>query len=647
MRTALFLVFSLGLSTTLAHGKEHETLDAMPRPIVSTPDIYRLICSEAGTLKGKSLDDNWQPITLSTEQGNLQMGVQREMAHLYGQGWEKEWKSHPQSASISKLIQNQFPEWNRSEGKLTLMKFSATWCGPCQILAREFGPRKQALLDAAGGSLDIQEIDTDQNPQLSNQYSVRSLPTVLLLGADGKEIWRLDSLPTVDEIANRTLAAARALPRAPTSTLTFEPKTLPPCPEPEMKPEVATETPQSPPPVLKVKVQLKSLAIVKNPKLQPPELKKTFFESMCLDGGELSAQTNDGKWVTVYLDSKSNSIQPPPGVTATWKDAETLQEELVDFYRRKGPSFKTPESQQRAAAYVKHMETNGEILAGHKMRATDEAPPELQECQEIAGYAKSAAPVTPAATVRPTLPPVQSKAANTNPGWQFAVLSTDSQGIPNHAHCQANLISQEAGLCVAATAAHCFEKAVNQHQPKESDGVYAFQAQLKIPGFGGAVNTAVRLNAKQFADTSDSAGNDTALFSWFCPAGGGKLPLVNLGTAKESTEFQGGFSGKITRSPGLHPATFARKSDSGTTWVNQNDAGKAEKGDSGGGLFTKKEDGSLLLVGTLSGHAKDNQKLCAYSTGEALDFYHKNLEALIQANTGSKRSKPVFASTAR
>ncbi len=63
-----------------------------------------------------------------------------------------------------------------SSGKLVLVDFWATWCGPCKMLA--------PILDEVSEEVDANEIeivklDIDQNVKLARQYGVMSVPTVV------------------------------------------------------------------------------------------------------------------------------------------------------------------------------------------------------------------------------------------------------------------------------------------------------------------------------------------------------------------------------------------------------------------------------------------------------------------------------------
>ena len=60
-----------------------------------------------------------------------------------------------------------------------ILYFSATWCGPC----KNFKP----IMENVSNSIPVQFIDVDQNPTLSAQYSIRSIPTLVFL-KDGQEI---------------------------------------------------------------------------------------------------------------------------------------------------------------------------------------------------------------------------------------------------------------------------------------------------------------------------------------------------------------------------------------------------------------------------------------------------------------------------
>ncbi|MBS0031921.1 thioredoxin [Chitinophaga sp. 22321] len=61
----------------------------------------------------------------------------------------------------------------------------ATWCGPCQMVP----PILKEVKEKLGDKLRIVKIDIDKNQQLSAQWQISSVPTLLLF-REGRMIWR-------------------------------------------------------------------------------------------------------------------------------------------------------------------------------------------------------------------------------------------------------------------------------------------------------------------------------------------------------------------------------------------------------------------------------------------------------------------------
>lgn len=59
--------------------------------------------------------------------------------------------------------------------KPVVVKFGATWCGPCQAMA----PILQQAADALQGVVVFGEVDADQSAQLTADFGVTSLPTMI------------------------------------------------------------------------------------------------------------------------------------------------------------------------------------------------------------------------------------------------------------------------------------------------------------------------------------------------------------------------------------------------------------------------------------------------------------------------------------
>ena len=55
----------------------------------------------------------------------------------------------------------------------TIKYFSAAWCGPC----KSFNP---VMNEIASEGYSVQFIDIDQSPNMATQFSVMSVPTVII-----------------------------------------------------------------------------------------------------------------------------------------------------------------------------------------------------------------------------------------------------------------------------------------------------------------------------------------------------------------------------------------------------------------------------------------------------------------------------------
>lgn len=76
-----------------------------------------------------------------------------------------------------------FEEKVLNSGQVTVVDFWAQWCGPCRAIA----PIIEELADEYAGSALIGKVDVDANQELAMQYSIRSIPTILIL-KDGEVV---------------------------------------------------------------------------------------------------------------------------------------------------------------------------------------------------------------------------------------------------------------------------------------------------------------------------------------------------------------------------------------------------------------------------------------------------------------------------
>ena len=69
---------------------------------------------------------------------------------------------------------------------ITLIDFTARWCGPCKQLK----PVLAALADEYAGRVRIVVVDVDDEPALTQRYDVRAMPTLVVL-RDQQEVGRV------------------------------------------------------------------------------------------------------------------------------------------------------------------------------------------------------------------------------------------------------------------------------------------------------------------------------------------------------------------------------------------------------------------------------------------------------------------------
>ena len=66
---------------------------------------------------------------------------------------------------------------------MKLLQFKAVWCNPCKQQTKEF---KENPVDVELEAIDVDEDDKD----LATQYSIRSIPTMVLVGDNDEVINR-------------------------------------------------------------------------------------------------------------------------------------------------------------------------------------------------------------------------------------------------------------------------------------------------------------------------------------------------------------------------------------------------------------------------------------------------------------------------
>lgn len=72
-----------------------------------------------------------------------------------------------------------------------MIRFTASWCGPCKMLAKN--------LESIKTDLPITVIDIDEDTQLASEYNIRGVPTLVML-EDQKEVKRMVGVKSLKEL---------------------------------------------------------------------------------------------------------------------------------------------------------------------------------------------------------------------------------------------------------------------------------------------------------------------------------------------------------------------------------------------------------------------------------------------------------------
>ncbi len=70
--------------------------------------------------------------------------------------------------------------------KLSLIDFSATWCGPCKMLT----PVLEKVSDDLDDKVSFYHLDVDESPDASSKFGIRGVPTMIVFH-NGEEIDRM------------------------------------------------------------------------------------------------------------------------------------------------------------------------------------------------------------------------------------------------------------------------------------------------------------------------------------------------------------------------------------------------------------------------------------------------------------------------
>lgn len=99
---------------------------------------------------------------------------------------------------INHVLEETFQKQVLDSALPVLVDFTATWCGPCKMLE----PVLRQLAIDLSGKLEVVKLDIDSNQNLTMQFQVMGVPTLILFKG-GKPVERMTGYQPKDRILKK------------------------------------------------------------------------------------------------------------------------------------------------------------------------------------------------------------------------------------------------------------------------------------------------------------------------------------------------------------------------------------------------------------------------------------------------------------
>lgn len=77
---------------------------------------------------------------------------------------------------IIQVVDSNFDSEVVKSNKIVLVDFGAPWCGPCRMIA----PVVSEIANEYEQTIKVVQVNTDCNPSIAAEYSIRSIPTLMI-----------------------------------------------------------------------------------------------------------------------------------------------------------------------------------------------------------------------------------------------------------------------------------------------------------------------------------------------------------------------------------------------------------------------------------------------------------------------------------
>ena len=96
---------------------------------------------------------------------------------------------------------NEFVENVENTKGVVVVDFSATWCGPCKMLAPVF----EGVSNNMGDKAKFFKVDIDENNNIAQKYRISAVPTMIIF-KDGVPVENLAGFMPAQNITNKVNA---------------------------------------------------------------------------------------------------------------------------------------------------------------------------------------------------------------------------------------------------------------------------------------------------------------------------------------------------------------------------------------------------------------------------------------------------------